>query len=470
MVVWAQEHLVGAGRERCRSPASSASRPIAAVRAFQDANGPARRRRDRHRHLGVAAPLHAVPAALGGAPGAHEQRRLREPRAAARPAAVGLAARPRLRDKTGPSSVSRRPAGALAGIAMIASPRGPRGRGRRPSVPSRRVSLEVPRPALPLRDVVLGERRRRGGADIGVRVVAALLDRRRQRRDDRRRRHRRLRANCDADRPAADRRLHRHADPRPRGRPAHGPARHRIPARLRLRLRRRGLLLQRREQDRHRRLRRSGRRRRQLRLRARPRVRPPRRPAPRHAAALRRAINWGTERWASVEDVCQGQRAGAPLPRRRGHPLLRGPGRGLRRGLRPHSLPGPAGPWRYMPALRADPGRVPGDPRRHPFALAGADQLHARRARAGQGGGRSRRVLSTPLDGMVSLRPSRLRRHGYELALRSRAGRLLRRSRHGLDPSDQPRLHRLRPAPPPPRDHLHPPPTEGPFRLQVQRP
>jgi hypothetical protein len=54
-----------------------------------------------------------------------------------------------------------------------------------------------------------------------------------------------------------------------------------------------------------------------------------------------------------------------------------------------------------------------------------------------RGEGAAVESLSTPLDGMVSLRPSSLRRHGYELALRSRAGRLLRTSRNGLDPRHQ---------------------------------
>ena len=86
-----------------------------------------------------------------------------------------------------------------------------------------------------------------------------------------------------------------------------------------------------------------------------------------------------------------------------------------------------------------------------------------------RGEGAAVESLSTPLDGTVSLRPSRLHRHGYELALRSRAGRLLRSSHHGLGPLDQldytvcgqPRL-RLEIT----STRVH----AGPFRLRVQRP
>ena len=43
-----------------------------------------------------------------------------------------------------------------------------------------------------------------------------------------------------------------------------------------------------------------------------------------------------------------------------------------------------------------------------------------------RGEGAAVEAIPTPLDGMVTLRPIGLHRRGYELALRSRAGRLLR--------------------------------------------
>ncbi len=104
------------------------------------------------------------------------------------------------------------------------------------------------------------------------------------------------------------------------------------------------------------------------------------------------AINWGTERWASAEGVCRGQRSGRFYPGDEGTHYFEGPGRGLRRVLRPLPLPRPPGCLALQPRAEAKRGRLPGDPGRHPRALAGADQPDAVRARSGQGGGRSRRV------------------------------------------------------------------------------
>jgi hypothetical protein len=113
--------------------------------------------------------------------------------------------------------------------------------------------------------------------------------------------------------------------------------------------------------------------------------------------------------------------------------------------------------WRYLPALRPTPASLkavredtlsPWQGRRS-FTLSG--HVPAR------GEGAAVESLRTPLDGMVSLRPS-LRRHGYELALRSRAGRLFPQLPPGPRPRPPARLHGLRPAPPAPRDHLDPRP------------
>jgi hypothetical protein len=86
-----------------------------------------------------------------------------------------------------------------------------------------------------------------------------------------------------------------------------------------------------------------------------------------------------------------------------------------------------------------------------------------------RGEGAAVESLRTPLDGTVSLRPSSLSRHGYELALRSRAGRLLRTSRHGLGPRQELDYtvcgeKKLAVVITPTRPH------PVPFTLQVQRP
>ena len=222
-------------------------------------------------------------------------------------------------------SVSGRPAGALAGIAMTFFSWRFRA-GPAPKRPGAVGLLEVPRPAVPMRDVVLGEPGAAAarisasassqrysiddgsGATIAVSVTPACAE------------------SCEVTDPQRDRRLHRHPDPRRRGRITHGPARHRIPARLRLRFRRRGLLLQRRKQDRHRRLRRSRRRRGDLRLRARPRVRAPRRPAPRDAGAIRHRDRLGAGALGRLEGVCQGQRHGRFYPGDEGTHYFEDPG------------------------------------------------------------------------------------------------------------------------------------------------
>ncbi len=125
--------------------------------------------------------------------------------------------------------------------------------------------------------------------------------------------------------------------------------------------------------------------------------------------------------------------------------------------------------WRYAAALHPTPAA---------FAAIRQDTLNPWQGRKrftlsghvpARGEGAAVESLRTPLDGTVSLRPSSLRRHGYELALRSRAGRLLRSSRHGLNPHHQLDYtvcgqHRLSLQIRSTRPH------GGPFRLQIQRP
>ena len=206
--------------------------------------------------------------------------------------------------------MSRRPAGALAGIAMILFLAAPAA-ARLPGPP--RGVFDVPKPAVPLRDVVLKQPSAAasriaatasaqsypvgdGAGRVTVSVTPACA------------------GGLHGGRPAAGRRPPRHADPRPGDRPGHRPDGHAGPARHRLRLRRPGLLLQRPGPDRDQRRPGARARRGHPRLRSRPRVRPPRRPAPPSAGAVPGGIDWGTERWASYEHVCQGQRTGPTSP------------------------------------------------------------------------------------------------------------------------------------------------------------
>ncbi|HEU4944517.1 MAG TPA: hypothetical protein VFT10_05080 [Solirubrobacterales bacterium] len=181
------------------------------------------------------------------------------------------------------------------------------------------------------------------------------------------------------------------------------------------------------------------------------------------------AIDWGPERWASREDVCQGERRGRFHPGDEGFHYFEDPGEAFAEAFARYHFRDLPVRWHYSPALRPDAAA---------FRAIREDTLAPWRGRTSftlsgrvpaRGEGAAVESLRTPLDGLVSLRPSSLHRHGYELALRSRAGRLLRSSRNGLGPARQLDYtvcgeHRLRLVIRSTRAH------GGPFRLQVQRP
>jgi hypothetical protein len=181
------------------------------------------------------------------------------------------------------------------------------------------------------------------------------------------------------------------------------------------------------------------------------------------------AIDWGTERWASVENVCQGRRHGRFYPGDEGTHYFEDPGEAFAETFAHYRFPEASIAWRYASALKPTPASL---------AAVREDTLNPWQGRKSftlsghvpaRGEGAAVESLRTPLDGTVSLRPSSLRRHGYELALRSRAGRLLRSSRHGLNPRHQLDYtvcgqHHLRLQIRSTRPH------GGPFRLRIQRP
>ncbi|HWP33185.1 MAG TPA: hypothetical protein VNL97_05505 [Solirubrobacterales bacterium] len=152
------------------------------------------------------------------------------------------------------------------------------------------------------------------------------------------------------------------------------------------------------------------------------------------APPFRSAIDWGTERWATVENVCRGRRAGKLFPGDEGSHYFEDPGEAFAESFARYRFPEMRIAWRYAPSLR---------PSRASFRAIREDTLSPWRGRTSftlsgrlpaRGEGAAVESLRTPLDGTVSLRPGSLSRHGYELALRSRAGRLLRNSHHGLGP------------------------------------
>jgi hypothetical protein len=181
------------------------------------------------------------------------------------------------------------------------------------------------------------------------------------------------------------------------------------------------------------------------------------------------AINWGTERWASVESVCQGERHGRFYPGDEGTHYFEDPGEAFAEAFAHYRFPDMPVPWRYSPALK---------PNRAAFRAIREDTLSPWQGRTSltlsgrvpaRGEGAAVESLRTPLDGLVSLRPGSLRGRGYELALRSRAGRLLRRDPDGVDPNRELDYtvcgeHHLRLVITSKRAR------PGPFQLQIQRP
>lgn len=193
-----------------------------------------------------------------------------------------------------------------------------------------------------------------------------------------------------------------------------------------------------------------------------------------HVAAHRKlpapfgaAVDWGTERWASLENVCQGSRRGRLFPGDEGVHYYEDPGEAFAESFARYRFPDSPIRWQWLPALKPDAAAFEAirEDTLEPWRRRGAVVLSGHVPARGEGA--AVEYLRTPLDGTVSLRPSSLR-HGYELALRSRAGRLLRRFRSRPTPGrldytvcGQPRLRLVIRST---RPHGHP------FRLRIQRP
>ena len=180
------------------------------------------------------------------------------------------------------------------------------------------------------------------------------------------------------------------------------------------------------------------------------------------------AINWGTERWSSVEDVCEGHRAGAFFPGDEGTHYYEDPGEAFAESFAFNRYPEAAVKWAWAPALRPTPASLQAlrDDTlrpwlgRHSFTVSG----HVPRDAAS-----SVQEFRTPFDGRVSIEPAG-----------DRTARL--RADHPQPRRQDPAL--LAPgrlAPPPPRLHgLWPVAPAGcgpgvgragkPFRLTIQRP
>jgi hypothetical protein len=142
------------------------------------------------------------------------------------------------------------------------------------------------------------------------------------------------------------------------------------------------------------------------------------------------AIEWGTERWSSVEDVCEGHRAGAFFPGDEGTHYYEDPGEAFAESFAYNRYPEAAVEWAWASALRPTPESLEALRRdtlrpwlgRKSFTVAGRIPKS----------GVVVQEFRTPFDGQVSIGPAGDRRLGYELSIRDRSGRELRSSRQGV--------------------------------------
>ena len=179
------------------------------------------------------------------------------------------------------------------------------------------------------------------------------------------------------------------------------------------------------------------------------------------------AIDWGTPRWSSYENVCRRSRAGALFPGNEGLHYFRDPGEAFAESFAHLRFPESGVPWRWVRALEPDAEAFQAIREDTLDPWLGRTAFRLRGHIPAPQGGVAVKVFQTPLDGTVSLRPSGDRR--YDLSLLSPAGRVLRTSRQGYGFGD--RLNytvcgqsQLRVAIHSPRHH------GGAFKLQIQRP
>jgi hypothetical protein len=148
------------------------------------------------------------------------------------------------------------------------------------------------------------------------------------------------------------------------------------------------------------------------------------------------AIDWGTERWASVANVCRGHRAGDYFPGDEERNYYEDPGEAFAESFAFNRYPGAGVRWAWTRSLRPSPASL--------RALR-RDVLRPWRGRTGftvsgrvPRSGTIVREFRTPLDGRVSVGPVGRPGLGYDVVIRSRSGRPLRSSRQGV--SDRHRL------------------------------
>ena len=144
------------------------------------------------------------------------------------------------------------------------------------------------------------------------------------------------------------------------------------------------------------------------------------------------AIDWGTERWSSVENVCRGYRAGDYFSGEEERNYYEDPGEAFAESFAFNRFPQAGVKWAWAPALRptASSLRALRLDTLRPWRGRASLTISGRVARRGA----VVREFRTPLDGRVSIGPVGKPGLGYELVIRNRAGRALRSSRQDVGP------------------------------------
>lgn len=142
------------------------------------------------------------------------------------------------------------------------------------------------------------------------------------------------------------------------------------------------------------------------------------------------AIDWGTERWSSVEHVCQGHRRGSFFPGDEGSHYYEDPGEAFAETFAFNRFPEEAVEWAWSPALRpsAESFRALREDTLEPWMARHSFTVSGRIPKSGV----VVQDFRTPLDGRVSIGPAGAPRLGYELVIRNRSGKALRSSRQGV--------------------------------------
>jgi hypothetical protein len=143
------------------------------------------------------------------------------------------------------------------------------------------------------------------------------------------------------------------------------------------------------------------------------------------------AIDWGPPHWASVENVCQGARAGTLYPGNEGTHYFSDPGEAFAESFARYRFPDSGVGWRYLAALKPGPAAFKAirEDTLEPWLGRSSFLLSGEAPAAGSGA--VVKSFRTPLDGAVSLRPAHFR-HRYRLSLLSPGGHVLRSTRQGL--------------------------------------